>query len=196
MRSVASAFGLSQNAKPEVPRDALKRILASDAARLAENVGDGPWLYNFQVPFNSVEAVAGLLWARLGSPDTVERWHAAHAVRQAARLGCWKIVDALVDWFDKEDANAFQDRKLPFFKMHAQLWLLTALARIALDYPAEIARYSPLFMRVMGETDLPHPAMQDAAKRAYIASLKGKKPTGTVVALLDSINRSTPPFNH
>ncbi|MGD6002078.1 hypothetical protein QUU97_22590, partial [Xanthomonas citri pv. citri] len=41
----------------------------------------------------------------------------------------------------RRDAMPFQAPELPFFYQHAQLWLLIAMARIAMDAPKVVARH-------------------------------------------------------
>ena len=120
---------------------ALRRLLGSTAARLADKVGDGHWVDGLY-PKNAIPAIAaGLVWRMLGSPYAQKRWGAAHSIRCFARFGCWEIVDTLVRNFNEKTAGAFQASELKFYYFHARLWLLIALARIALDQPQEVARY-------------------------------------------------------
>ncbi|HEY4275989.1 MAG TPA: hypothetical protein VGM68_10925 [Rhizomicrobium sp.] len=164
---------ISETAKPEVPRDALDRILSGDAARIAKDVGDGDWRGELAAPNNEHAVAAGLIWSQLGSQNVYIRWAAAHSVRRAARLGLWPIIDELFKLFAANDAGPFQDRKLPFFQRHAQLWFLIAVARVAMDFPDNIAAYEPALVSVLTEASQPHPVMRDAAKRALVAALAG-----------------------
>lgn len=60
-------------------------------------------------------------------------------MRTLAKFGRWQVIDALFELLDAPGAGPFQDQRLPFFGMHAKQWFLLAVARVALDYPAEIA---------------------------------------------------------
>jgi hypothetical protein len=52
---------------------------------------------------------------------------------------------------DSDNAGCFQARELPFYYLHARLWLLIALARLALDYPKQVAAFTePLLAIVKG----------------------------------------------
>ncbi|MDD0995868.1 ATP-binding protein [Pseudomonas sp. TNT2022 ID1044] len=148
---------------------ALQRLLSSDAARLADSVNDGP-LHPGGYPSNEVGEVAGgLIWRRLGSPRAVDRWRAAHALRSFAKFGRWDVVDCVVRHTAAIDAGAFQAPELTFFYLHARLWLLIALARMALDYPERVAHYKNELLAVVTEAQAPHVLMQCYAAKALLA---------------------------
>jgi hypothetical protein len=148
---------------------ALTRLLASEAAKLADSVTDGAWA-DGRYPKGSVEEIAaGLVWRMLGSPYAEDRWRAAHSMRCFARFGRWNIVDALVSNVCEETAGPFQAPELTFYYLHARLWLLIALARIALDHPKEIARYKDALLSIATEADKPHVLMRHFAARALLA---------------------------
>ena len=69
----------------------------------------------------------------------------------------------MFELFDKDDAGAFQDRSLPFFKYHAHLWFLLAIARIALDFPKEIGRFRPKLEAIAFQNLFPHIGIREAA---------------------------------
>jgi hypothetical protein len=151
---------------------ALTRLLRSEAARLTNNVVDGPWKRGLY-PEDDIEGiVVGFLWRMLGSPYAEGRWRAAHSIRCFARFGRWNIVDALVDKLAGEAvAGPFQAEELAFYFLHARLWLLIALARMALDHPKEIARYQDALLLVAEEARDPHVLMRHFAARALVACI-------------------------
>ena len=154
---------------------ALERLLGSDAAKLADNVVDGDWK-NGLYPENDITAVAtGFVWRMLGAPAAENRWRAAHSVRCFARFGRWEIVDALVDHINSKTVGAFRASELKFYYLHARLWLLIALARIALDDPAEIARYKDVLLLIAIEENDPHVLMRHFAARALISCIDAGK---------------------
>lgn len=184
---------LAPQASASVPRDALQRILTSDAARLAEDVGDGPWSPKLAAPKEQAGVLAGMIWASLGSPSAVVRWQAAHSVRRAARLGLWDVIDALFVFYDGPDAGAFQDQCLPFYRMHAQLWFLTSIARVALDEPGRVSKYRDALKRVALSNGMPHVALQEVAKRALLATYPRSGsggPDKQLVSELAAVNKS------
>ena len=168
---LAIASLISSNADDGQAQKALKRLLASEAAKLADNVTDGPWedgLY----PEDNVQMIsASLVWRMLGSPHAEDRWRAAHSVRCLARFRRWNVVDALVDKFTEETAGPFQARELTFYYLHARLWLLIASARMALDHPDEIARYKDLLLSIATDTENPHVLMRHFSARALLACI-------------------------
>ena len=151
-------------------QSALSRLLNSGSAKLASNVADGEWkegLYPSNAP---TDIAAGFVWRMLGSPRASDRWRAAHSVRCFARFQRWEVIDALVARFRTEDAHPFQAPELPFYYMHARLWLLIASARIAMDDPKNIAsRYQKLLIEIVLDTDSTHVLMKHFASRAILA---------------------------
>lgn len=150
---------------------ALERLLASDAAELANKVTDGVWRDKLYPESDASAIAAGLVWRMLGSPRAADRWRAAHSVRCFARFGRWKIIDTLVHRLDEVSAGSFQAAELPFYFLHARLWLLIALARIALDYPQEIARYKGCLFRIATEKNHPHVLMRHFAARCLLSCI-------------------------
>lgn len=150
-------------------QSALKRLLNSNSAKLASNVPDGEWK-NRLYPTNDITEIAsGLVWRMLGSPQASDRWRAAHSVRCFAKFERWKVIDALVARFSTRDAHPFQAPELTFYYMHARLWLLIALARIAMDYPKYIARYHKVLMEIVLDEESPHVLMRHFAAQTILA---------------------------
>jgi hypothetical protein len=76
---LAFASFISPHADDGQAQLALARLLGSEAAKLADNVADGPWM-NGLYPKDDITAIAaGLVWRVLGSPEAEERWRAAHS---------------------------------------------------------------------------------------------------------------------
>ena len=162
------------------------------ALNLPEDVADGSWRKELVVPDEPLPAVAGLLWMRLGSPIASNRWRAAHAVRRLAAMEHTDVIGACIARFDGENAGAFQDQKLPFFFLHARLWLLVALARIALEHPEAILSERTFLERITFDAQTPHVGMQAFAGDALRALLV-RLPTAEANALrtrLDGVNTS------
>lgn len=148
---------------------ALKRILTSDSAKLADSVKDGPWMADCYPANNFPEIAAGLIWRVLGSPHAVDRWRAAHCIRSFAKFGRWDIIDEVVAAFDTNTAKSFQAPELDFYYLHARLWLLISMARIAIDHPDQVMRYKGLFLDIILEKDEPHVLMRHFAAKALLA---------------------------
>lgn len=158
-------------------QEALKRLLtsevgsevATEVARIASHVTDGPWEAGLYPDDDFVDVASGLIWRMLGSPSAVDRWRAAHCIRRFAKFERWDIVDKLVGSFDLEGAGPFQAPELKFYYLHARLWLLIALARAALDHPVQVSSYKTLFLAVVMNEDAPHVLMQHFAAKALVA---------------------------
>lgn len=150
---------------------ALKRLLNSDSARLASNVTDGEWKEGLYPTNNSALIASGLVWRMLGSPYASERWRAAHSIRSFVKLDRWAVIDALVARFNTEDVHPFQAPELPFYYLHARLWLLISLARIAIDDPKRVAKYKKMFMDVIMDDNSPHVLMRHFASQAILVCL-------------------------
>jgi len=154
---------------------ALKRLLTSESARLADHVPDGPWKVGCYPADDFAEIAAGFIWRVLGSPHAVGRWRAAHCIRRFAKFGRWGIVDKVVAAFETRTAAAFQAPELMFYYLHARLWLLIALARVAIDHPSQVERYSGLLLAVVMEKDDPHVLMRHFAAKSILACVERGK---------------------
>lgn len=176
--------------------EGLERFLRISGATLPEEVVDGPWNEGFSVNSDPVDAVAGLLWFRLGHHRAAARWRAAHAVRRLASAERFDVIVRLVSRFDDVTAHAFGDAKLPFYPMHARLWLLIALARIAIQHPKEIVVHRELLERVAFDPAFPHVVMRAFAADALRAIIPALKPTegSQLRTKVDKVNKS--PFEH
>ena len=142
---------------------ALSRLLNSESAKLASGVTDGGWKTGLYPSNNAVEIVSGLIWRVLGSPDAAARWRAAHSVRCLSRFARWDIIDALVARTESDNARPFQAPELPFYYLHARLWLLIALARVAKEEPKRIAQYQKTLSKIVFDTKSTHALMRHFA---------------------------------
>lgn len=189
------AAELNSGATPGVGQLALTRLLQSGPAKLASNTADGSWMPALYPSDDPIETTAGLIWFVLGSPSGRRRWMAAHSLRTATRLGRADVLDAVIGSFDRRDAAPFQAPELPFFYLHAQLWLLVAIARIALEAPAEIARHRAFLERIALDPCDHHVLRKHFAARALVACVQRGELTLPKVTLkaLEKINRSPYP---
>lgn len=176
---------------------ALLRLLNSKATRLTDTVPDGPWQRGLYPADDPLAAATGLVWQSLASPRASERWLAAHTLRTFARLECWEVVDALVKKFGDKDSKAFQASELPFYYLHARLWLLIALARIARDAPKAIAKYEVMLRSVALSPLQNHVALRHFAALALLACGEASTIKLTTVDrdILLSVNQSLLPYN-
>lgn len=193
---LALAAKLARAASPTAIAEGLERFLSLTDAKLPAEVGDGPWTSAFAVTGGETALVAGLIWSRLGHSVAAMRWRAAHAVRRFAALGRFEVLDHLVVLAEADNALPFVDAKLPFYVMHARLWLLIALARIAKDDGSPLVRHQDYLERVAFSTDFPHVVMREFALMALraIAPLLAPAERNALAARLATANRS--PWQH
>lgn len=172
---------------------ALKRLLSSDSARIADNVTDGPWKAGCYPADDFAEIASGITWRVLGSPHAVDRWRAAHCMRRFAKFGRWDIVDKVVAAFGTKTAAPFQAPELVFYYLHARLWLLITLARVAIDHPDQVVRYKDLLLAVIMEKDDPHVLMRHFAANALLACVDAGKLTLDAVTVKIGRNANASP---
>lgn len=111
--------------------DALHFGLSLLESDLRPEDGDGPWSDDMKPLGSCEDALAGYLWAALGSPSTSVRWEAAHAVRATVELGWHSVLSALAKAAVTSEPGAFVDKRFVFYEWHSRLWLNIALARCA-----------------------------------------------------------------
>lgn len=150
--------------------------------------GDGEWRAELQPLGTPIDALAGYIWAGLGSAIASERWQYAHVVRTIAELGWTELLQAVIAMAGV-DRHAFSDQRLLFYSWHARQWLLIGLARGAIDNPDEVALSLPLLQQCLATRHvivrrLASQALQtlvDAGRVniSTIGSLAVNRPTGT-----------------
>jgi len=196
--SVWLSLGTTVNgsAAEGVGQAAIHRLLNAGAAKLASSVVDGPWQSNLYPTGDQAEAAAGLFWFALGAPQAERRWMAAHSLRVAVRLGRADILDKVVMKIDATDAGCFQAAEMPFFHLHAKLWLLIALARIAVDKPAAVCKHQTLIKRIALDATNPHVLFKHFSAQALLTCSRGGHLTleQEVVTELERVNHSTYPM--
>jgi hypothetical protein len=135
--------------------------------------GDGPWIEQFRAPDSAAEALTGLVWSALGSPDAETRWQAVHCVRRWAETGCDRQIKALLEWNRRETVGAFGGRVYLFYLLHARLYLLFGLHRVAVDHPKALTAYLPLLVK-MALNGPPHILIQRTAAQTALLVAKAK----------------------
>ncbi|MBI5849358.1 MAG: ATP-binding protein [Nitrospirae bacterium] len=127
-----------------------------------DEYADGCWAGWLNPPDDLSVAFTGFVWSALGSPRSETRWQAAHCVRRLAEIGCEREIGALIQWMEQDTVGAFGNHKFPFYNLHARQYLLIALARISIDNPQILRRYSSIFSQ-HALTTMPHVLIQKFA---------------------------------
>lgn len=164
---------ICSRSRPGEGQKALKRLLNSDAAKLLSIVEDGEWRDELRLEASQTEVAAGLVWRSLGSPQAEQRWRAAHSLRTFARFGRWEIVESVLARFCTTTGGAFQAPELPFYFLHARLWLLIAMARIAIDYPKQVGKHAEFLTGVAFDSSIPHVLFRHFSAEALLACVRG-----------------------
>ena len=152
---------------------ALKRLLNSNSPKLASTVVDGIWKDGLYPKSGEMDIAAGLVWLTLGSPSAAHRWRAAHSIRCFARFGKWEIIDLIMGKFHTTNAHPYQAPEISFYFLHARLWLLIAIARVAMDHPQNVAKYADTLKAIVLDKNVPHVLLRHFAAQALLACESG-----------------------
>jgi len=167
------AAELNDKAKRGVGQRALARLLSSGPEKLASSVADGAYQSDLYPASDPLAVTAGLIWFSLGAPEASRRWMAAHSLRTAVRLGRTDVLDQVVSQAHWTNAGAFQARELRFFHLHARLWLLIVLARVAIEAPQAVAKHKELLQSIADDTQNRHVLQRHFAAQALLACVRG-----------------------
>lgn len=162
----STLFGFSEIVSsfisPQEAGNLLEFAISRFEIHIDQDYGDGTWNDWLMPPDNISDAFTGFVWAALGSPRSVVRWQAAHCVRRLAEADCQCEIDALIEWMNRDCVNAFGSHLFPFYNLHARLYLLIALARVAIDSPEKLRRHHSIFAHHAVDS-LPHALIQKFA---------------------------------
>ncbi|MDC0302620.1 hypothetical protein OAL23_00470 [bacterium] len=159
---------------PNESLEILEFALARFEIHFPDDEAGGVWTEGFCPPSAREEVVAGFLWAALGSPYSHERWEAAHVVRRLAETSCRKEICALAKLLMTDTAGCFSDPELPFYVLHARLYLLMAFERIVSESPSLLLPYAQSFRQLALE-GFPHILIESRAAAISLV-LEGKHP--------------------
>jgi hypothetical protein len=148
--------------------------------------GDGLWRSQLQPPRSVISALAGYVWAGLGSPIVAERWQYAHVVRSVVELGWTELLEALITRAESGVAGSFVDHRLEFYVWHARQWLLIGLARGGLENPAALRASAPLLQCLVREE---HVLIREFAAQALRILVSAGELREQEVGDLNAVNR-------
>ncbi|MFK0376972.1 NACHT domain-containing protein [Pandoraea sp. NPDC090278] len=113
---------------------ALESLLSGPAARIADEIGEGPFRQHQEISTSDSAFIVDVIWHLLGDDDAYVRWTVSRGLKTLVELGLNEDLSLLVDRFDQTESPtlASTDRKLSF--QNSQQWLLMGLARVALHH--------------------------------------------------------------
>lgn len=191
-------FGFARQFSKRLTQSEAEQLLEFALARfevhIPDDFADGLWTKWLETPRGTSEAMTGLIWSALGSPDSGYRWEAAHCVRRVAENSCREEIDCLVAWMAKGKVEAYGSHHFPFYDLHAKLYLLIALARVTIDSTDSVRHHSKVFAEI-ALTGLPHLLIQKIAGEIAIRIEKQHPGTYTpaLMAKLKKVGLSTFP---
>lgn len=152
LESASTFYGFIALCIPELTIEEAEKIFDFALTRFEIHVNsdfaDGAWKPELDPPEQVTASFTGYIWARLGSPESYERWCAAHSVRRLYKLGCQHEIDSLIAWMVGGQTEAFIDGKHPFYTKHAKQYLLVALEYCAADNPSLLVKHSQIFSKI------------------------------------------------
>lgn len=169
---------VAAEADAEPLRQALTRLLDSEAAKLADARFDGAHRAAYDVNATVSEVVAALIWQRLGSPDASQRWRAAHSVRLVVRYELDGTLTALAARFEDGGLGPFGDAKIKIHLHNARLWLLIGLARAGREHPMALSGLQSWLESIVADAGAHHVVMRATAGEALdslYAAMGGKE---------------------
>ena len=166
---------------PKQAESALDYGLTLLESNMTDDDGDGEWVQHLY-PLSEVSAsCAGYTWTALASPDTAERWQAAHVVCLLCAFDEQEVLDHLSLFADGRSPKPFHDASLPFYVKSANLWLLFALQRaLALGYMEAVGRFKEFLITSCS------PTVNHVILRSVSAKILLGLHTRSVVALSDT----------
>ncbi|MCK5240858.1 ATP-binding protein [bacterium] len=114
---------------PQQAADTLDYGLKLLEKDMNDSDGDGDWSLALLPPTEVNISLAGYIWTSLASPQTSERWEAAHVVCLLCSFEKNEILMHLLSFATGKDPSPYHDSTLPFYDLSAKLWLLVALRR-------------------------------------------------------------------
>ncbi|AZQ54374.1 hypothetical protein [Burkholderia cenocepacia] len=168
--------------------DALELLLSGPAARIADEIGEGPFRPEQESAGNDAEFISDVTWHLLGEEDAYVRWTVSRGLKTLVELGLNDDLALLLDRFDETEivALASTDKKLSF--QNSRQWLLMGLARAALHHGHTMGALRPKLLALARREDL------HVIEKVHIARCLGhigseERHDAELKVLLDEINQ-------
>jgi hypothetical protein len=180
-------ISIANSLTPEEAADVLEFGIARFELHIVPEYGDGVWSEWLRPPQEMSNAVAGFIWSALGSPDSAERWQAAHCVRRLVAFSCCSEITSLVQWLQAGKVGAFGSHEFPFYGLHSALYLLIAMSRAAIDNPDPLRPHAEEFADI-ALSGIRHVLIQRAAASIAV-SIENALPGTYAPALFENLRR-------
>ncbi|WP_316235343.1 MULTISPECIES: hypothetical protein [unclassified Bradyrhizobium] len=147
------ATALCHQTSHTAARDALENFLLGPAAGLSDQIGEGAYKSDFDIP-DDRELLVGIVWHLLGDDDAYIRWSTARALPLFVPLGLIDDLDALLAQFDRREVPALKTGNHRLSFQNSQQWLLMGLARAALIHGAKLGPLKARLLQVAARNDV------------------------------------------
>lgn len=148
------ATSLSCHTDPSTALKAFEDLLSSSAAKVGDEIGEGPYRAAFAGASSENDVVADIIWQLLGDSDAYVRWRAARSLKGMLDVGLTEDVGRLLDRFDMDVNPSLVSDEHHFAFLNAQQWLLMGLARAALHHGKKLKSLKPRIEALSKRTDL------------------------------------------
>ena len=118
----------------------LVRYINHASADLPEDYCEGPWTKDYLATNENRVIIAGFIWNQLGSPSSKLRWRASHAVLRLALIKRFDVINILINMIESKSPGPFVNKTLPFYDLHAKLWLSITLAKLSISHPTQLLK--------------------------------------------------------
>lgn len=176
------ATSLSCHTDPSTSVNALEDLLASSAAKVGDEIGEGVYCAAFAGKIDEVDVIADIVWHLLGDSDAFIRWSAARSLNGMLDVGLTEDVERLLDRFDAKETASLASVEHHFAFLNAQQWLLMGLARAALHHGEKLKPLKSRIEAIGKRTDL------HVVNKLHIARclrhIEGDKPMSAALTLL------------
>lgn len=131
---------------------------------------------------------ANIFWMMLGSPVAKDRWLAVHSLKRICKAGDWEVLYELIGYLSKSNTV---ELGTPTFPMHAKLWLLILIAKLAPLYPQQLSQGSCQLYSILQDAEFEHVQIKHFALNALQSLLNCHNVAEEIdFAVLSSVNVS------